>query len=155
MKYSFLGAVALLASTAFSQHAQVPFETWKTKQSPHQEKSITPGVIRDPYLVANTTYDYVIAGGGLTGLTIAAKLLENANTNFTVLVIENGFYGSEYGPIIDDLNTYGQIFGSSVDHAYETNPQKAHNRVEVIRSGNGLGGSTLINGGTWTRPHKV
>jgi len=155
MKYSYPGAIALLASTAFSQHAQFPFETGETKTPSHQEKPITPGVIRDPSLVANTTYDYVIAGGGLTGLTVAAKLLENASTNFTVLVIENGFYGSEYGPIIDDLNTYGQIFGSSVDHAYETNPQKVHNRVEVIRSGNGLGGSTLINGGTWTRPHKV
>lgn len=155
MKYSFLGAIALLASTAFSHHAQVPFEAEKTKQSPHQQDSITPGVIADPELVAGKTYDYVIAGGGLTGLTIAAKLLENKSTNFTVLVIENGFYGSEYGPIIDDLNTYGQIFGSSVDHAFETNPQKVNNRVEIIRSGNGLGGSTLVNGGTWTRPHKV
>lgn len=155
MKCSCLYNIALLASTALSQHAQVPFDSGKTKQSSDQPKPITPGVIRDPYLVANTTYDYVIAGGGLTGLTVAAKLLENPSTNFTVLVIENGFYGSEYGPIIDDLNTYGQIFGSSVDHAYETSPQKVNNRVEVIRSGNGLGGSTLINGGTWTRPHKV
>lgn len=155
MKYPCLGAIALLASTALSQNAQVPFDSGKTKQPPHQPKSITPGVIRDPFLVANTTYDYVIAGGGLTGLTVAAKLLENPSTNFTVLVIENGFYGSEYGPIIDDLNTYGQIFGSSVDHAYETNPQKVNNRVEIVRSGNGLGGSTLINGGTWTRPHRV
>lgn len=155
MKYSYLGTIALSASTALSQHAQVPFEAGKTKQPSHQQNPITPGVIRDPFLVANTTYDYVVAGGGLTGLTIAAKLLENPSTNFTVLVIENGFYGSEYGPIIDDLNTYGQIFGSSVDHAYETSPQKVNNRVEIVRSGNGLGGSTLINGGTWTRPHKV
>ncbi|KAJ5421988.1 hypothetical protein N7491_010433 [Penicillium cf. griseofulvum] len=90
--------------------------------------------------------------GGLTGLTVAAKLIDHPD-KFNVLVIESGFYGSEYGPIIDDLNTYGQIFGSSVDHAYETSPQ-IHKRVEIVRSGNGLGGSTLINGGTWTRPHK-
>lgn len=111
------------------------------------------GVISNPLKVANKPYyDYVVAGGGLTGLTVAAKLIDHPD-NFNVLVIESGFYGSEYGPIIDDLNTYGQIFGSSVDHAYETSPQ-IHKRVEIVRSGNGLGGSTLINGGTWTRPHK-
>lgn len=121
--------------------------------------AIVPGVTADPSKVENRTYDYIIAGGGLAGLTVAAKLVE---ANFTVLVIESGFYGSEYGPIIDDLNTYGQIFGSSVDHAYETSPQLAGNEgnigldkdIKIIRSGNGLGGSTLINGGTWTRPHK-
>ncbi|KAL4811969.1 glucose oxidase [Aspergillus spinulosporus] len=115
----------------------------------------------DPEKVANRTYDYIIAGGGLTGLTIANKILKN--TNATVLVIESGFYGSEYGPKIDDLNTYGQIFGSSVDHSYETSPQHEGSGntvgldkdIKIVRAGNGLGGSTLINGGTWTRPHKA
>ncbi|KNG82965.1 glucose oxidase [Aspergillus nomiae NRRL 13137] len=118
------------------------------------------GVTDDPRKVHGKNYDYVIAGGGLTGLTLAAKLVEK---KFTVLVIESGFYAWEYGPKIDDLNTYGQVFGSSVDHAYETKPQLVGNDgdvgldkdIKIIRSGNGLGGSTLINGGTWTRPHKV
>ncbi|PLB47760.1 alcohol oxidase [Aspergillus steynii IBT 23096] len=144
MKVSLLG-LALIASEALAD-SRTP--------------KIIPGVTADPAKVANRTYDYIIAGGGLTGLTIANKIL--TNTKATVLVIESGFYGSEYGPKIDDLNTYGQIFGSSVDHAYETSPQHEgrgniiglDKDVKIVRAGNGLGGSTLINGGTWTRPQR-
>ncbi|KAJ0417922.1 GMC oxidoreductase-domain-containing protein [Aspergillus carlsbadensis] len=143
---SFLAVGTLAETLQDPLHDPLPISSSKIPAN-------ATGVISNPLNVANLTYDFVIAGGGLTGLTIAAKLLEHPK-NFNVLVIENGFYGSEYGPSIDDLNTYGQIFGSRVDHAYETNPQ-IHNRVEIIRSGNGLGGLTLINGGTWTRPHKV
>jgi choline dehydrogenase-like flavoprotein len=142
----------ILAARTLSEPFQAPF---KVPPSSTSDTTIAPearGVISNPEKVADKEYDYIIAGGGLTGLTIAAKLL-NHSDKINVLVIENGFYGSEYGPIIDDLNTYGEIFGSKVDHAYETSLQ-IHNRVEIIRSGNGLGGSTLINGGTWTRPHK-
>lgn len=114
---------------------------------------IEPRLLTDPSQVANTTVDYIIAGGGLTGLTIAARLTENPQIH--VLVIESGFYESNRGPIIEDLNTYSQIFGTAVDHAFETVELAANNRTEVIHSGHGLGGSTLINGGSWTRPHKA
>jgi choline dehydrogenase-like flavoprotein len=107
----------------------------------------------DPYDVAGHEFDYIIAGGGLTGLTAAARLTENEDIN--VLVIEAGFYESDRGPIIENLNDYGQIFGSTVDWAYETDNQTVNGRQQIVRSGRGLGGSTLINGGTWTRPHKV
>ncbi|KAB8235290.1 hypothetical protein ETB97_004613 [Aspergillus alliaceus] len=166
MRYSVLGATALVAAEALaSDHYQAPFQAHNDKDSFHariregiftdDSRDITPGIISDPLKVANKTYDYVIAGGGLTGLTLAAQLLETPKANFTVLIIENGFYGSQHGPIIDDLNTYGQIFGSRVDHAYETTVQPVNNRAQIMRSGNGLGGSTLVNGGTWTRPHKA
>lgn len=150
----FILPCSILAAQAFSEvfQAKAPFQVPLSSTTHTTIAPDATGVISDPQKVADKTYDYIIAGGGLTGLTVAAKLLEHRD-NLTVLVIESGFYGSEYGPIIDDLNTYGQIFGSTVDHAYETNPQ-IHKRVEIIRSGNGLGGSTLINGGTWTRPHK-
>ncbi|KAJ5971278.1 Glucose oxidase [Penicillium vulpinum] len=69
--------------------------------------------------------------------------------------VESGFYESNDGPIIEDLNEYGDIFGTSVDYAFETVPLAVHNRTELIRSGKGLGGSTLVNGGSWTRPHKA
>lgn len=36
----------------------------------------------------NATYDYVIVGGGLAGLTVAARLAENPNN--TVAVVEAG-----------------------------------------------------------------
>jgi choline dehydrogenase-like flavoprotein len=152
MKYLLVGG-ALVSKALATPSFQSPL--YDTGGPATNQSDIVTGIISDPLLVANQEYDYIVAGGGLTGLTVAAKLLRSTKKKFNVLVIESGFYSSEYGPIIDDLNTYGQIFGSSVDHAYETSPQDVNNRVEIVRSGNGLGGSTLINGGTWTRPHKV
>lgn len=140
MKSFFLWPLLLSAITALPKLA-------------YEQMDIQRSLITDPTQVANTTIDYIIAGGGLAGLTIAARLTENPKIK--VLVIETGFYESNRGPIIEDLNTYGQIFGTSVDHAFETVTLDVNNRTEVIRSGNGLGGSTLVNGGTWTRPHKV
>ncbi|KAA8646837.1 hypothetical protein EYZ11_009541 [Aspergillus tanneri] len=109
-------------------------------------------LLTDPNDVAGKKFDYIIAGGGLTGLTVAAKLTENPN--ISVLVIEKGFYESNGGPIIEDPNTYSQVFGTGVDQNYITVPL-IHNRTENIKSGKGLGGSTLINGNSWTRPDKV
>ena len=114
---------------------------------------VQSSLITDPKEVSEKTFDYVIAGGGLTGLTVATKLTENPNVE--VLVIEKGFYESNCGSIVEDLNAYGDIFGTDVDQAYQTVPLAINNRTELIRSGNGLGGSTLINGGSWTRPDKV
>jgi choline dehydrogenase-like flavoprotein len=122
-------------------------------QFPYDQIDIQSCLVGNPTDVAGKHFDYIIAGGGLTGLTAAARLTENPN--ITVLVIENGFYESNHGPIIEDLNAYGQIFGTEVDYAYETANQTINNRTQIIRSGKGLGGSTLINGGSWTRPHKV
>ncbi|KAA8651071.1 hypothetical protein EYZ11_010222 [Aspergillus tanneri] len=114
---------------------------------------VQSSLLTDPKEVSGKTFDYVIAGGGLTGLTVATKLTENPNIE--VLIIEKGFYESNSGAIIEDLNAYGEIFGTNVDQAYQTVPLAINNRTELIRSGNGLGGSTLINGGSWTRPDKV
>ncbi|KAL4954462.1 GMC oxidoreductase-domain-containing protein [Aspergillus filifer] len=113
---------------------------------------IQPHLLSNPHDVSNKTYDYIIAGGGLTGLTVAAKLTENPAIE--VLVIEKGFYESNDGPIIEDPNNYGDIFGTSGDQNYLTVPL-IHNRTELIKSGKGLGGSTLVNGNSWTRPDKA
>ncbi|KAL2817006.1 glucose oxidase [Aspergillus cavernicola] len=119
---------------------------------PSQEIDVQSSLLTDPKKLAGTTVDYIIAGGGLTGLTVAAKLTENPKIK--VVVIEKGFYESNDGPIIEDPNEYGHIFGTTVDQQYLTVPQ-IHNRTENIKSGKGLGGSTLINGDSWTRPDRV
>lgn len=120
---------------------------------PSEQIDVQSSLLSDPTQVVGKTVDYIIAGGGLTGLTVASKLTEHPN--ITVLVIENGFYESDDGPIDENLNSYGEIFGTTVDHAYEIVPNAINNRTENVRAGNGLGGSTLINGGSWTRPHKA
>lgn len=113
---------------------------------------VQANLLSNPGTVAGKTFDYVIAGGGLTGLTVAAKLTENPDIE--VLVIEKGFYESNAGPIIEDPNTYEESFGTSVDQQFLT-VKLIHNQTEIVRSGKGLGGSTLINGNSWTRPDKA
>lgn len=120
--------------------------------TPAEQLDVQSHLLSDPNKVQGKTYDYVIAGGGLTGLTVAAKLSENPKIK--VLVIEKGFYESNDGPIIEDPNAYGEIFGTTVDQNYLTVPL-INNRTGEIKSGLGLGGSTLINGDSWTRPDKV
>lgn len=120
--------------------------------TPLEQINVQSSLLTDPTSVAGQTFDYIIAGGGLTGLTVAAKLTENPEIN--VLVIEKGFYESDDGSIIEDPATYGAIFGSSVDQNYLTVKQ-INNRTLDIKAGKGLGGSTLINGNSWTRPDKV
>ncbi|KAJ5328114.1 Glucose-methanol-choline oxidoreductase [Penicillium brevicompactum] len=110
-------------------------------------------LLSDPLQVSGKQYDYIIAGGGLTGLTVAEQL--SSNPNISVLVIEKGFYESNNGPIIEDPNTYGQIFETTVDQQFSTSELAINNKTMSIKSGKGLGGSTLINGGSWTRPDKV
>ncbi|QKX55130.1 uncharacterized protein TRUGW13939_02222 [Talaromyces rugulosus] len=119
----------------------------------YERVDIQSHLIFDPKETAGKEYDYIIAGGGLTGLTVAAKLTENSN--ITVLVIEKGFYESNDGSIVENPNTYGDIFGTSVDQQYLTVKMAINNRTLAIKSGKGLGGSTLINGASWTRPDKV
>ncbi|KFY14884.1 hypothetical protein V491_05869 [Pseudogymnoascus sp. VKM F-3775] len=120
---------------------------------PYEQIDIQSSLLTNPANVAGKQFDYIIAGGGLTGLTAAARLSEVPE--ISVLVIESGFFESDQGPIIEDLNAYGKIFGSTVDWAIETDIQEINNLSQTVRSGHGLGGSTLVNGGTWTRPHKV
>lgn len=57
----------------------------------------------------NATYDYVVAGGGTAGLTIAARLAEDENTSVAV-VEAGGFYQ------IDNGN--GRLVLSSTVHQY-------------------------------------
>ncbi|KAK5111276.1 hypothetical protein LTR85_012217 [Meristemomyces frigidus] len=114
---------------------------------------MAPSILNDAASVADRVFDYIVVGGGTTGLTVAARLSDNPRIR--VLIIESGFWENDRGPEVHNLTYYGRQFGTAMDHVYTTRPQTIDNRAHHINSGRGLGGSTLINGGAWTRPAKV
>ncbi|KAJ5298380.1 uncharacterized protein N7443_006500 [Penicillium atrosanguineum] len=95
------------------------------------------------------TYDYIIVGGGTSGLVVANRLSEDRNTN--VLVIEAG--GSVYNnPNVTDTTGYGKAFGTDIDWAYQTVDQEyAGNYSQTVRAGKALGGTSTINGMVYLR----
>lgn len=111
--------------------------------------SVDENVIYNPDAVNGNMYDYIIVGGGLTGLTAAARLTEKPG--ITVLVIESGFWESDRSADVYDLTHYGRVFQTAIDHKFATEIQAIDNRSHVVHSGHGLGGSTLLNGGTWSK----
>lgn len=89
-------------------------------------------------------YDYVIVGGGTSGLVIANRLSENLA--ITVAVIEAGDSVLN-SPNVTNTTTFGLSLGTSIDWSYPIEPQKhALNRTLVYHAGKALGGTSTING---------
>ncbi|KAH7100509.1 glucose oxidase [Auriculariales sp. MPI-PUGE-AT-0066] len=101
----------------------------------------TSGITTDGTLAANQTFDYIVVGCGLTGLTAAARLAQNAN--MSVLCVEAGA-DSWTDPRVYDIYRYTDAFYTELDWSWST-------EKGGMRGGKTLGGGTSINGATWTR----
>ncbi|KAJ7688579.1 GMC oxidoreductase [Mycena rosella] len=97
------------------------------------------------------SYDYVILGGGLAGLTLANRLSEDPGTQ--VLVLEAGDVRLD-DPLINIPGFLGSTVGNaSYDWLFTTVPQvNANNNSFTWDRGKVLGGSTAINFMAWGRP---
>ncbi|KAF2132093.1 GMC oxidoreductase [Dothidotthia symphoricarpi CBS 119687] len=90
-----------------------------------------------------TTYDYVIVGGGTSGLTVANRLSENQA--ITILVIEAGAFDAN-----EDVFTIPGLAGGAIGTKYDWNRTYAPNealggREVTINLGKIVGGSSKLN----------
>lgn len=89
-------------------------------------------------------YDYIVVGGGTSGLAVANRLSENPAVS--VLIIEAG--GSVFDNVnVTNPNGYGLAFGTDIDFAFQTTNQTfGGNSVQTMRAAKALGGTSTING---------
>ncbi|KAG8945692.1 hypothetical protein FRC03_001668 [Tulasnella sp. 419] len=97
--------------------------------------------------------EYIIIGGGTTGLVVAGRLAESGSS---VCVIEAGKHIHD-DDRVDIPGYFGKTLGDpQFDWSYTTVPQKyVLNRTDVvIPRGKALGGTSVINSMTWGRASK-
>ncbi|KAI9036822.1 GMC family oxidoreductase [Aspergillus affinis] len=99
----------------------------------------------------STNFDYVVVGGGTTGLLVAARLTENPNVQ--VGVLEAG--GSKANdPNVDrPERSANTLHNPEYDWIFHSTPQTGNNdRVHHVPRGRMLGGSSGINFMAYIRP---
>ncbi|KAI4273193.1 MAG: hypothetical protein LQ337_004820 [Flavoplaca oasis] len=99
------------------------------------------------------TADFIIVGGGTSGLVLAHRLSEDPNTQ--VLVLESGkSIGDD--PRVQNPSAWTTLLGPETAWQLATVPQPGlNNRVEMQFQGKALGGSSMINGSAFIAPSRA
>ncbi|KAI6753840.1 hypothetical protein HG530_013016 [Fusarium avenaceum] len=122
------------ALTAVSTALVLTVDGYKIPNSAHQACRITTGSALLP------AYDYVIVGGGTSGLTVADRLTEDGNK--TVLVLEAGIFA----PDADTLPVYNGGTQRQPRFFWQSKPQEnLDNRTVDVWLGKMVGGSSGVN----------
>ncbi|KAI0379673.1 GMC oxidoreductase [Hypomontagnella monticulosa] len=92
-------------------------------------------------------YDYIVIGGGTSGLVVATRLSEDPNK--TVLVVEHGDFANTINVTVPYFTTGDQT--PRLYHMPSTPQVNLAGRVSNLRIGNVVGGSGTVNGMAWVR----
>ena len=88
-------------------------------------------------------FDYVIAGGGTSGLTLANRLSEQPN--ITVAIIEAG-ERQQTNPNVTNPGAFTSAFNTPIYWDYTSAKQNLGNMTVQYHAGKALGGTSTING---------
>ncbi|KAH6653104.1 choline dehydrogenase [Truncatella angustata] len=103
----------------------------------YSTKSSTNGTV--------SQYDYVIVGGGLTGLVVATRLTEDPDVS--VLVLE---YGAEDRSNLTKIPYYGTTLNTASLRSLISAPEpQAGNQTFAVRVSQVPGGGSQVNGMAW------
>lgn len=93
------------------------------------------------------TYDYIIVGGGTTGLVVANRLSEDLKKS--VLVIENGDLNN--GTLSSIPGNSGGLNTAAMYDIYSAPVPLLGNQTFLVTVGNVVGGGSYVNGMQWDR----
>ena len=99
-------SVLTLSAFLMETSGRIPDDSTYAAHNVHNpyRRMLKRSITGDTRQAANLAFDFVIAGGGVAGLAMAARLSEWSNT--TVLLIEAGGDGSEHE---DSINIPGRL----------------------------------------------
>jgi choline dehydrogenase-like flavoprotein len=102
----------------------------------------------------DTSFDYIIVGGGTAGVVIASRLKQYLPT-LRVALVEAGPNAVDH-PLVNDVsdsNTWLSMIPEGLVVDYSTPPQEHLNGRQIVNpAGRMLSGSSGVNVGTWMRP---
>ncbi|EFQ36273.1 GMC oxidoreductase [Colletotrichum graminicola] len=135
------------------------YATWAAKAS---DAATTPGAgngtapsvpANVTTTISNTTYDYIVAGGGAAGLIVAERLAESGKS---VLLLERGgasIAATGGKATLDWNNTVTQYDVPAMGYYLSTAKETSEYCTDTAsQAGCLLGGSTMVNAMMWVKP---